>query len=343
MPRQTKCGLCGEVGHDRRNCNWDNIERLHNIGRKLYIDMQIRNTEFNSSLCSQWRTHIKKVMKQTLITRYGSLELVREYTDISEWRNRESYLFDTIPVQSMVFSRNTTNTDLDLMLDIVYAHISNERVQLSPDMLEEATIFDLGMEIRENMSVFRRNIINRSLTSDGFDTYLDQIINYLQNIRDNHEAGTRRPVFRSYYLNENNSRESWNLDDVYELTTGREIPYRSDGRARAVEQYLENNSGKRKYNITLEAVEMPIEGGCGVCWEENKYKNMETNCQHRFCNTCVKAIMDNEMKKKRDRIVGGDIILKMNCPLCRGEVTNLTHVVCREEHENLNTIRNMTF
>jgi hypothetical protein len=335
----SSCSLCGQVGHDIRTCNWDNIERLHNLGRRLYINLQIRNTEYRASLCAHWRAHLKKNMRQILIKRYASPELVRDYATIQEWRQRDTGLFDSVPQGPIVSSRLARKDDLDLMLDIVYSHISTERVQLSPDMILESRNYDLGMEIRDRTSVFRRGIIHRSLTNEGFDGYLDQMIGYLQNIRNTHQLGNAPPVLHRDYLNNTNAGENWNIDDIYELTTGREIRWRSS-RSHDVEQFLQYNCGKKMFNIQLQETNLELEGDCGVCWEENNNKNIMTNCQHRFCSTCIIGIMKMEVEKKTDRIIGEDIILDIKCPMCRGEITHLTYNTNIPEIE-LNEIRQM--
>lgn len=71
-----------------------------------------------------------------------------------------------------------------------------------------------------------------------------------------------------------------------------------------------------KFNIKITKVEGKSEecGECPICYENEKTM-ITTNCNHHFCNTCVRSYLKSSYECKHSK--------ELNCPMCRETISEL--------------------
>ena len=155
--------------------------------------------------------------------------------------------------------------------------------------------------ITENSDVFNvvHGIVLFEYPTDNFRT-----INYFQHIGNNNNGNSG---------NSGNSGNNGNNSDVINLSA---VFYTLDLFDEIVRQYNENSTQKIKTTIeNLNADETNVKYECSICYEKQEKKHfVKLDCQHEFCNECIKNIMKTQTN--------------LCCALCRKETTQL---VCYTE------------
>ena len=77
-----------------------------------------------------------------------------------------------------------------------------------------------------------------------------------------------------------------------------------------------NSENNKKFNITTKIIEnldyFEKQNECFICYEEKKFKNfIKLNCNHEFCNDCIKNLIKNTKTHN------------IYCALCRSIVDNI--------------------